>query len=204
VITFDVTLDGAAADTVSVRYATSDGTASAAGDFEQARGKLTFAPGDTSSPITIEVTGDTAIERDETFSVDLSDPQGATVARARGVGTIRDDDTPSAQRVAHALDAMKLRPVPGKGVIKATFDAPSSGQLTLAAKHGAPVKPLSVGVSRPGRVKATVHLTRVGRTQLRRKRRLGVKLLASFAPTGGRAVSDSRSVTLELKRKRGK
>jgi hypothetical protein len=218
-IAFDVALDGAADEAVSVRYATGGGTASAPGDFERASGSLTIAPGETSGQITIEVAGDTAIERDETFDVDLSDPQGATIARARGIGTIRDDDTPSAQEITHGLDAMKLKPDPGKGVIHATFDAPSSGRLTFApagrggdgggrvlrrSKHGAPVKPIAVNVSKPGPMKATIQLTRAGKARLRHKHRLVVKLIASFAPTGGKAVTDSRSVTFKPKRKRGK
>ena len=54
---------------------------------------LTFNPGETSKPITVAVKGDTLDENDETFFVQLSNPNGATLADAQGLGTILDDDT---------------------------------------------------------------------------------------------------------------
>ena len=54
---------------------------------------LTFAPGVTSQPFSILGSGDTKFEPDETFHVDLSNPVGAALADAQGVGTITNDDT---------------------------------------------------------------------------------------------------------------
>ena len=54
---------------------------------------LTFNPGETSKPITVAVKGDTLDENDETFFVQLSNPNGAMLADAQGLGTILDDDT---------------------------------------------------------------------------------------------------------------
>ena len=56
-------------------------------------GTVTFAKDDTSKTITIEVTGDTIAENDETFAVILSDPTGATITTASAEGVIVNDDT---------------------------------------------------------------------------------------------------------------
>lgn len=78
---------------VSVDYATADGTATVAdGDYVAKSGTLTFAEGQSALTFTVEVLGDTATEPDEVFYVDLDNPQGAQIARARATGTILNDD----------------------------------------------------------------------------------------------------------------
>jgi hypothetical protein len=89
---FTVTLSTASAGTVSVDFATSDGTAVAPGDYLPASGTLTFDPGDTSKTITVTVNGDVVSEFDETFTVVLSNPSGATIADGQATGTILNDD----------------------------------------------------------------------------------------------------------------
>ncbi len=90
---FTVMLSQPTEATVSVDFATLDGSATAAdGDFLPNQGTLTFAPGDTALPLAVEVIGDTRVEPDETFSVELTNPQGATIADAQGAGTILNDD----------------------------------------------------------------------------------------------------------------
>jgi len=79
---------------VSVNYATADGTAAAGSDYTAASGALGFAPGETKKTITVNVSGDTANEPDETFFVNLSGAANATVTDAQGQGTINNDDTP--------------------------------------------------------------------------------------------------------------
>jgi hypothetical protein len=56
-------------------------------------GTVNFAAGETSKTITIEVSGDTIAENDETFAVILSDPTGATITTASAEGVIVNDDT---------------------------------------------------------------------------------------------------------------
>jgi hypothetical protein len=89
---FTVTLSATSADPVSVDYATVDGSAKAPGDYAAASGTLTFAPGELSKRVTIAVAGDTLDEPHETYSVELSNPAGATIADGRGAGTILDND----------------------------------------------------------------------------------------------------------------
>ena len=70
---FTVTLSAASGQTVSVNYATAPGTATAPGDYLAVPlTTLTFAPGETTKPVTVTVNGDTLIENNETFNVNLS------------------------------------------------------------------------------------------------------------------------------------
>jgi hypothetical protein len=90
---FTVTLSHASTTTVTVSYATADGSATAGQDYTATAGKVTFAPGVVSQVIDVSVLGDTTVEPTETFTVTLSNPSGATIATASAVGTITNDDT---------------------------------------------------------------------------------------------------------------
>ena len=92
--TFTVTLNAPSGRTVSVGYATADGTATAPADYVAATGTVSFAAGETTRTITVAVNGDLTDEIDETFAVNLTGPVNATIADAEGVGTITDDDAP--------------------------------------------------------------------------------------------------------------
>lgn len=91
-LAFQVSLSPASAKAVTVRYATSNGTATAGSDYVATSGTLTFAPGQTSQTINVPIAGDLNIEPDETFSVTLSNPVNATIPADTGAGTIRNDD----------------------------------------------------------------------------------------------------------------
>jgi uncharacterized protein (TIGR03437 family) len=90
--TFTVTLSAASANTVTVDYATADGSATAPADYQSTNGTLTFNPGDTTKTITVLVNGDTTSEQNETFFVNLTSPGNATISDAQGQGTITNDD----------------------------------------------------------------------------------------------------------------
>ena len=89
---FAVTLSAPSGQTVSVGFATADGTATAGSDYVGGGGNVVFTPGDTAETVTVQVTGDLRDEIDETFNVTLSSPFGATIADPLGLGTILDDD----------------------------------------------------------------------------------------------------------------
>ena len=91
---FTVSLSAASGKTVTVHYATADGTAHAPADYTAKSGTLSFAPGQLSKPITVSVRGDLLDEVNETFSVTLSAPVNATLADGQGLGTITDNDPP--------------------------------------------------------------------------------------------------------------
>ncbi|MFM6025030.1 MAG: Calx-beta domain-containing protein, partial [Dolichospermum sp.] len=56
-------------------------------------GTVSFAAGETSKVITVNVQGDTTVEPNENFTVTLSNPtNGATITTATAIGTIQNDD----------------------------------------------------------------------------------------------------------------
>jgi hypothetical protein len=90
--TFTVTLSAPSAQSISVGYATGNGTATAPGDYTTTSATLTFTPGMTAQTVIVAVTGDTVNENDETLTVTLSNPTNATIGRALGLATIVNDD----------------------------------------------------------------------------------------------------------------
>jgi hypothetical protein len=89
--TFTVTLSNPSQSSVSVHYATADGTAHAPDDYDSASGTLTFAPGETTKPVNVNVNADALAEGKETFAVNLSDPGTlASILDGAGQGTIVD------------------------------------------------------------------------------------------------------------------
>ncbi|HUQ32902.1 MAG TPA: Calx-beta domain-containing protein [Pyrinomonadaceae bacterium] len=90
--TFTVTLSAASSFTVTVNFATADGTATVGSDYQSTSGTLTFNPGETTKTIPVPVNGDMTFEADETFVVNLSTPANATISDTQGQGTITNDD----------------------------------------------------------------------------------------------------------------
>ncbi|HYE50843.1 MAG TPA: Calx-beta domain-containing protein [Azospirillaceae bacterium] len=95
-VSFTVSLSQPGAVPATVRFATQDGTALAGSDYRADSGTLVFQPGETSKTVTIALTGDTKVEPEETFTLVLSGPEGATLGTAAGTAAITDDDLPVA------------------------------------------------------------------------------------------------------------
>ena len=89
---FRVTLDTPQTSTVSVRYATSDGTAVAGEDYAGVSGALRFAPGETAKTVKVAVFDDAHDEGAETLALTLSRPFGAQLSHAQATGTIANTD----------------------------------------------------------------------------------------------------------------
>ncbi|MBD2072959.1 DUF4347 domain-containing protein [Phormidium sp. FACHB-592] len=90
---FTASLSHASDETVTINYATANGTATLAdNDYTATSGTLTFAPGTTSQTITVLGKGDSLIEANETFLVNLTAPTSGTIATGTGTGTINNDD----------------------------------------------------------------------------------------------------------------
>jgi hypothetical protein len=91
---FTVSLSQPSGVAAAVDFTTTDGTATLADlDYQALSGTVNFAPGTTSQPVTVLVNGDTTVEGDETFTVDLSNPVGAAASTMQGMGTIQNDDS---------------------------------------------------------------------------------------------------------------
>ncbi len=81
-----MTLSAASTSPVSATYATANGTATAGSDYAATGGSVTFPAGSTSQTLTVTVNGDTTVEPNETFLVNLSGPSGRPSLDAEGRG----------------------------------------------------------------------------------------------------------------------
>jgi hypothetical protein len=111
---FTVALSAASGQPVTVNWTTANGTATAGTDYVAAGGTLTFSPGVTSRPVAVAVNGDTVVEPNETFFVNLSGASGGTISDAQGRATINNDDSLTPVRAAMQT------PVPGSTLTGAT------------------------------------------------------------------------------------
>ena len=96
-IVFRVTLESTSSGTVTVNYATADGTATAGEDYTATSGTLTFAPGETEKTVSVAIIDDEVEDSGETFRLILSDPAGGSLADAEATGTIFNTDPPPTQ-----------------------------------------------------------------------------------------------------------
>ncbi|NOT84082.1 MAG: hypothetical protein HOP02_04710 [Methylococcaceae bacterium] len=90
-----VNLSSPATQTVTVAYQTNLGTATGDGvDYINDVGVLTFAPGESSKPIKLQIVGDTLVEPDENFTVSLNNPSNTALLGANSIATviIKNDD----------------------------------------------------------------------------------------------------------------
>ena len=91
-IDFTVTLDRAASGTVTVDYATADGSATAGADYTAASGTLSFQPGERTKTIEVAVLDDTHDEGEERLTLSLSNAAGAVITDGEATGTIENHD----------------------------------------------------------------------------------------------------------------
>ena len=132
-IEFEVTLNAANdCETVTVDYATADGTAMAGTDYTATSGTLTFGPGETTKTINVAVTDDETSESSEAFTLNLSNVEGATLADAQATGTI----TETSQQQVLAV------PVAATGL-----ESPSQTQTTADLGWTVPGQPHGVTVT---------------------------------------------------------
>ncbi len=184
---FTVTLSKASTKAVTVNYATANGTATATQDYLSASGTVTFAPGVVSQVVTVGVLGDTTYEPDETFALALSNPSGATIARATATGTIKNDD------------AAPVTP-PTVSIADATQPEGNSGTSTMA---------FTVTLSKPSTTPVTLNYATSNGTATAGQDYVATSGTITFAPgvvsqvitvgvLGDTAVEPSETVTVTL------
>ncbi|MEZ4870532.1 MAG: Calx-beta domain-containing protein [Caldilineaceae bacterium] len=129
--TLTAQLSAASSRTVTVKYATSNGTATAGDDYSSTTGTLTFAPGETSQSFAVSINDDALDEEDETVTVTLSNPNNATLGSPTSATlTIVDDDpTPTVQ---FSTADYAIAEDGGSATISAQLSAPSSHAVTVA------------------------------------------------------------------------
>jgi len=184
-----VTLTAPSAETVAVHYATVDGTADSA-DYVPDAGMLLVPPGTTKVNVQVLIKGDALDEPDETFYVDLSASEHATIARSRGMVTIIDSDPPQVLPIhARVLASWKVRKrytsvrrllvasAPAGATIEAhcrgrgcPFAAREAGREATALFRNARLRPgatVQLWVDAPGTIgKAFVYTIRSGKQPL--------------------------------------
>jgi hypothetical protein len=89
----EVTLSPPSGLPVTVDYATADNTALAGSDYTTINGSITFHPGHTTQFVRVPILDDAFTELAESFFVDLSNPNGASIQDGRGLVTILDDES---------------------------------------------------------------------------------------------------------------
>jgi hypothetical protein len=112
-----IKLAAPSSEAVTVAYATADGSALAGQDYIAQRGVLTFAPGVTQQNVYVEIVGDTVVEPDESFTVNLSDASGAPITVPTATVTIINDDGLSVSDVSQAEGS-------GGGTTPSNFELP--------------------------------------------------------------------------------
>jgi uncharacterized repeat protein (TIGR01451 family) len=123
------------ADT-TVRYATSDDSATASADYTAASGTLTIPAGETSATFAVAILEDELSEPTEQLQLDLSDPQGAALGTpASATLSITDVSTPDGTYYTY-LPLVSAPPRPGPDLVVESFSL-SPNQQTFAA--GSPV-----------------------------------------------------------------
>ena len=135
-LTFTVTRTGDTSVGHSASFAVtgSGGAAADAADFAGnalPNGTVSFAAGETSRIMTINVAGDTKVESDEGFTITLSAPSaGATLGTAAALGTIVNDDTLSTATLSiAALAASKAEG--NAGTTALTFTVTRTGDTLI-------------------------------------------------------------------------
>jgi hypothetical protein len=107
---FTVSLDApACGSSLTVNYTTSLTGTAVANDLNAAAGSVVFAEGESAKPVVVNVVGDTNVEPDETFFVNITSTD-AGIADGQGKGTILNDDTaPTTRNGTFACRASGLR-----------------------------------------------------------------------------------------------
>ena len=89
---FVVSLDRSSTLTVTVDYATSNGTATAGSDYTPTSGELTFEPGNTTKTVSVPILNDAIDDDGETVTLTLSNASNARIADGTATGTIANSD----------------------------------------------------------------------------------------------------------------
>ncbi len=116
-ITLTVNRTGGSIGSITVNYATSDGTAKSGTNYTATNGTLTFAPGVTSQTIEIPILEDQTITPYLTFTVSLTAGSGTLGTTTKTAVTIDNEDgTPNQRYIEAVYQALLLRPADGSGL----------------------------------------------------------------------------------------
>jgi choice-of-anchor A domain-containing protein len=175
------------------------GTATDGGDYVGDSGVLDFDPGTTIGAIPVAVLGDLLDEIDETLTLEIGSPQGATIGEAAAIGTILDDDVPAVavddvavtEGDAGSQDALIILSLSTPGLEAVELDVTTAdGTATAGADYTAFEGPVSFA---PGEVTATVAVPVLGDLLLEPDQDFTLEL---GTPTYGTLADDTATVTI--------
>ena len=195
---FTVSLSPASTQPVTVAFATANATATAGPDYTAVSGTLTFPAGATSRTVTVLVRGDTLVEGNETFWVDLSGASGATVQDGQGRGTIVDDDFALPTLAIGDVSVIEGQSGTVAAVFNVTLSAAATQPVTLSyatsndtAQSPSDYTAASGTLTFPvGTVSRTVTVTVIGDTGAEPNEKFNVDLSAVVGAT----LADGRGV----------
>ena len=127
---FTVSLNSPSGKEITLNYATVDGSAIAGSDYEAARGTITFALGETSQTIAVNILADSLDEIDEAFGLELTDPTNVTTTATEITATITDNDEPPTAAIDN-LTLTELDEGIGSALFTVSLDNPSGRQITV-------------------------------------------------------------------------
>ena len=140
-VTYTVTLSNPSTQSITVKYATANGTATSGLDYTSKSGTLTFAPGVTNQSLNIPILNNNLNEADETFSLQLTAPTNAVLGANSTVSTTITDTLTASVTTTLPTNVENLT-LTGTGAIKATGNAGNniitgnSANNTLAGLNG--------------------------------------------------------------------
>lgn len=196
--TFTVTLSAARGVVPTVDFTTESGSATPGSDYQSLSGQLVFADGATSKTVTVGVLGDSVIEEDETFTLELSNATaGATIADASAICTITNDDGTAPLPTLRLEDVVvgegnngltaatfvARLDMPAETAITATFET-ADGSATAADNDYQPTAGQIVFA--PGVTEVQVVVQVVGDTKVETDESFGLHLLAVEGAAIGR------------------
>ncbi len=135
---FTVSLSSPSGRTVTTNFSTSSSSAlfmddaDSPGDYQETSGTLTFAPGQTTQTVNIQINGDNTPENDETFRVILGDnPSFAVVSDGIGIGTILNDDGAPTRISINDITVTEPLSNSAPTVFTVSLSAPNNQQVTV-------------------------------------------------------------------------
>ena len=131
-LVFSADLSHASSTPITFRVSTLDGTATVAdGDYTALSGQLVTIPANgVSTTFTVQTTGDSKFEADETVGLSISEVSGANLASV-GEGTIRNDDSATSTLSISALGDATEGGVMRFGASRANGDLSQAESFTI-------------------------------------------------------------------------
>jgi hypothetical protein len=99
----NVCIDKASNQPITVQYNTLNGTALSGTDYTTVNDSVTIGAGQTCTAISVPILDDKEVEQEETFTINLFNPQNGTITDGQGVVTITDNDKPTAGKTCNDI-----------------------------------------------------------------------------------------------------